>query len=149
MNLGDIMTKNPETAQVMDSIMDVASMMKELNVGFMPVLDGDNLVGCVTDRDITIRAVAEGMDIQNASIGEIMSTDLHTATPDMSVDEAANIMEEFQIRRLPILNENNMLIGVVSLGDIAVRTKDLEEAGEILEEISEPSRPERPEEKVA
>jgi len=149
MNLGDIMTKNPETAQVMDSIVDVASMMKDLNVGFMPILDGDNLVGVVTDRDITVRAVAEGMDIQNASIGEIMSSDLHIATPDMSIDEAANIMEEFQIRRLPILNENNMLIGVVSLGDIAVRTKDLEEAGEILEEISEPSRPERPEEKVA
>jgi len=148
-NISDIMTKNPETSQVTDSIMDVASIMKDLNVGFMPVLDGDNLVGCVTDRDITIRAVAEGMDIQNASIGEIMSTDMHVASPDMNLDEAANIMEEFQIRRLPILDENNRLIGVVSLGDIAVRTKDIEEAGEILEEISEPSRPERPEERAA
>jgi len=147
--ISEIMTKNPETAQITDSIMDVASMMRDLNVGFMPIMDGDVLVGCVTDRDITVRSVAEGMDIANASVGEIMSTDLHVVSPDNDLDEAASIMEEFQIRRLPVIDENNRLVGVVSLGDIAVRTKNIEEAGEILEEISEPSRPERPEEMAA
>ncbi|MBE0448507.1 MAG: CBS domain-containing protein [Actinobacteria bacterium] len=145
MKINEIMTKDPETAQVTDSIMDVASMMRDLNVGFMPIMDGDMLVGCVTDRDITIRAVAEGMDTANASVGEIMSTELHVVSPDTDLDDAAHIMEEFQIRRLPVVNENGNLVGVVSLGDIAVRTKELEEAGEILEVISEPSRPERPE----
>lgn len=142
MKVSEIMTRNPESAQVTDSILDVASMMRDLNVGFMPVLDGDTLVGVITDRDITIRAVAEAMDIENSSIGEIMSSDLHVVSPDTDVDEAASIMEEFQIRRLPVLDENGMLVGVLSLGDIAVRTQNVEQAGEILEEVSEPSRPE-------
>lgn len=142
MKIREIMTQNPEAAQVTDSIMDVASMMRDLNVGFMPILDGNTLVGVVTDRDIVVRCVAEGCDIENSSIGEIMSSDLHVVSPDTDVEEAENIMEEFQIRRLPVLDENGMLVGVVSLGDIAVRTKDLEKAGEILEEVSEPSRPE-------
>ncbi len=142
MNVSEIMTRNPEAAQVTDSIMDVASMMRDLNVGFMPILDGDTLVGVVTDRDITLRAVAENMDVVDNSIGEIMSSDLQVVSPDTDIDEAARIMEEFQIRRLPVLDENGMLIGVLSLGDIAVRTQNMEQAGEILEEVSEPSRPE-------
>lgn len=122
--------------------MDVASSMKDLNVGFMPVLDSNILVGVVTDRDIAVRAVADGMDIENTSIGEIMSSDLHVVSPDTNLDEAANIMEQFKIRRLPVVDENGMLVGVISLGDIAVRSKNIEEAGEILEQVSEPSRPE-------
>lgn len=144
MTIGEIMTQNPETAQVTDSIRDVASVMRDINVGFMPVLDGDLLVGCVTDRDITIRATAEGLDIDNTSIGEIMSTGLQVVSPDSDINEAENLMEQFQIRRLPVVDENNMVVGVVSLGDIAVRTGNLEKAGEVLEEISEPSRPEIP-----
>ncbi len=142
MKVSEIMTRNPESAQVTDSILDVASMMRDLNVGFMPVLDGDTLVGVVTDRDITTRAVAEAMDAENSSIGEIMSSDLHVVSPDTDIDEAAQLMEEFQIRRLPVLDENGMLAGILSLGDLAVRTQNLEQAGEILEEVSEPSRPE-------
>lgn len=142
MKIREIMTQSPETAQITDSLRDVASMMRDLNVGFMPIMDGDTLVGVLTDRDITIRATAEGLDTNNASAGEIMSTDLHLISPDADLDEAANVMEEFQIRRLPVVDENNLLIGVVSLGDIAVRSGNIEEAGEILEEVSEPSRPE-------
>ncbi len=142
MNVSEIMTRNPEAAQVTDSIIDVASMMRDLNVGFMPVLDGDTLVGVVTDRDITLRAVAENMDVENNSIGEVMSSDLHVVSPDTDINEAARLMEEFQIRRLPVLDENGMLAGILSLGDLAVRTQNLEQAGEILEEVSEPSRPE-------
>ncbi|MHB8840602.1 MAG: CBS domain-containing protein [Candidatus Aquicultor sp.] len=142
MNVSDIMTKNPESAQVTDSIMDVASMMRDINVGFMPILDGNILVGVSTDRDIVIRAVADGMDIENTSIGEIMSSDLHVVSPDTSLDEAANIMEEFKIRRLPVVDQDGLLVGVISLGDIAVRGQNIEEAGEVLEQVSEPSRPE-------
>lgn len=144
MVISEIMTQNPETAQVTDSIRDVASVMRDINVGFMPILDGDLLVGCVTDRDITIRAIAEGLDVDNTSIGEIMSTDLQVISPDADIDEAEKLMEQFQIRRLPVVDESNVLVGVVSLGDIAVRARDLEKVGEVLEEISEPSRPEMP-----
>ena len=149
MTIGEIMTSNPETAQITDSIMDVASMMRDLNVGFMPVMDGNTLVGCITDRDIVIRAVADGLDTANMSAGEIMTTDLQVVTPDTDINEAAKIMEENQIRRLPVIDENGTLIGVVSLGDIAVRTQNLEQAGEILEEVSEPSQPIRPPEEMA
>lgn len=142
MNVNEIMTKNPETAQIDDTLIDVASSMRDINVGFMPVMDGDRLVGVVTDRDIVVRAVADNMDIENTSIADIMSTDLQTVSPDMDINEASSIMEDFQIRRLPVVDENGMLLGVVSLGDIAVRTQNIEKAGEILEVVSEPSRPE-------
>jgi len=95
-NVSDIMTKNPESAQVTDSIMNIASMMRDIDVGFMPILDGNILIGVVTDRDIVIRAVADGMDIENTSVGEIMSSDLHVVSPDTDLDEAAHIMESLK-----------------------------------------------------
>ena len=141
-NVSDIMTKNPESAQVTDSIMNIASMMRDIDVGFMPILDGNILIGVATDRDIVIRAVADGMDIENTSVGEIMSSDLHVVSPDTDLDEAAHIMEEFKIRRLPVVDQDGLLVGILSLGDIAVRSQNIEEAGEVLEQVSEPSRPE-------
>ena len=141
MMIKELMTENPQAAQVNDPIMSVAKMMKDLNVGFMPILDSNKLVGVITDRDIVIRAIAGGMDF-NTPVSDIMSTDLHVISPNDDVEDAADMMEEFQIRRLPVVDENNNLVGILSLGDIAVRMGDLEEAGEILEEISQPSRPE-------
>jgi len=141
-NVSDIMTKNPESAQVTDSIMNIASMMRDIDVGFMPILDGNILIGVATDRDIVIRAVADGMDIENTSVGEIMSSDLHVVSPDTDLDEAAHTMEEFKIRRLPVVDQDGLLVGILSLGDIAVRSQNIEEAGEVLEQVSEPSRPE-------
>jgi CBS domain-containing protein len=142
MNIGDMMTPNPVTAQMTDPIMDVAATMRDINVGFIPVLNGDILAGVVTDRDIVLRCVAEGMDIEDTSIGEIVSSDIQAVSPDTNLDEAASIMEENKIRRLPVVDEDGMLVGVVSLGDIAVRSKNLEQSGEILELVSEPSKPE-------
>ena len=143
MKISEIMTANPETAQVTDPIVDVASTMKDLNVGFMPILDGDRLVGVVTDRDIVVRGVAENIDFDDSSISDIMTDSPQTLSPDADINEAADIMETNKIRRLPILDDNGMLVGIITLGDIAVRTKNLEKSGEILEEVSEPSKPER------
>jgi CBS domain-containing protein len=142
MNVGDIMTQNPETAQMTDSIMDVALVMRDINVGFIPVLNGDILAGVVTDRDIVVRAVSEGFNIEDTSIGEIVSSDIQAVSPETEMDEAASIMEEHKIRRLPVVDVDGMLVGICSLGDIAVRGKNLEQTGEILEMVSEPSRPE-------
>jgi CBS domain-containing protein len=142
MNVGDLMTKNPETAQMTDSIMDVASTMRDINVGFMPVMNGDVLAGVVTDRDIVVRAVANGMNSEDTSIGEIISSDIQAVSFDTDINEAASIMESNKIRRLPVVDENGALIGICSLGDIAVRGRNLEQSGEILELVSEPSKPE-------
>jgi CBS domain-containing protein len=142
MNVSDIMTQSPETAQMTDSIMDIALVMRDINVGFIPVLNGDILAGVVTDRDIVVRAVAEGLNTEDTSIGEIVSSDIQAVSPETAMDEAASIMEEHKIRRLPVVDVDGMLVGICSLGDIAVRGKNLEQSGEILEMVSEPSRPE-------
>jgi CBS domain-containing protein len=142
MNVGDIMTQNPETTQMTNPIVDVAAIMRDINVGFIPVMNGDILAGVVTDRDIVIRGVAENMDLSSTSIGEIVSSDIQAVSTDTNIDEAASIMEDHKIRRLPVVDEDGMLVGVCSLGDIAVRGKNLEQSGEILELVSEPSRPE-------
>jgi predicted transcriptional regulator len=126
------------------SIRDAAAKMKELDVGAIPVCDGHKLAGLVTDRDITIRAVAEGRDPSEVRVAEVMCSDIAYCFEDETVEQAANLMESKQIRRLPILDRNKQLAGIVSLGDISVRIggsrqKDL--AADALEEISEPSKP--------
>ncbi|HCG98614.1 MAG TPA: CBS domain-containing protein [Actinobacteria bacterium] len=142
MKIKDLMTKDPKTVQTTSTLVETARKMKELNVGFMPVMNGNALVGVVTDRDIAIRAVAEEMFPKETNAEDIMSANVHVASPDTSLEEAGEIMEKFRIRRLPVVDEFGVLVGICALGDIAVRGGNLEEAGEILEEISEPSRPE-------
>lgn len=144
MKISEIMTPNPEVAMIDDPIIKVAKMMEDLNVGFMPIMDSDMLAGVVTDRDIVVRAVADGMDY-NTSIAEIMTTPPQVISPDADVNEAASMMEDLQIRRLPVVDDAGKLVGIVSLGDVAVNLPDTEKVGEILEEISEPAQPERPE----
>ena len=142
MKIKDLMTKDPKTVQTTSTLVETARKMKELNVGFMPVMDGNALVGVVTDRDIAMRAVAEEMYPNETNAEDIMSANVHVVSPDTSLEEAGEIMEKFRIRRLPVVDEFGVLVGICALGDIAVRGGNLEEAGEILEEISEPSRPE-------
>jgi CBS domain-containing protein len=123
---------------------DAAAKMKELDVGAIPVCDGQKLSGLVTDRDITLRAVAEGRNPSNTRVSEVMSSDIAYCFEDESIERAANLMESKQIRRLPILDRNKQLAGIISLGDISVRTEGSRQrdlAGEALEEISEPAKP--------
>jgi CBS domain-containing protein len=97
----------------------------------------------VTDRDITIRATADGRDPRQTPVREVMTSELFYCFEDQPVEEAASLMEEHQIRRLPILNRQKDLVGIVSLGDLAVDTSDEELVGQVLEEVSEPARPQR------
>lgn len=143
MELREIMTRNPEVVSSDASLRDAATKMKNLDVGLMPVCNGERLEGMLTDRDITVRATADGRDPQKTKVSEVMSTDVAYCFEDQDVAEAASLMEARQIRRLPILNKDKRLVGVVSLGDIAVHAADRDLAGETLQEISEPAQPKR------
>jgi len=117
--------------------------MKKLDIGPLPVCgDNDRLLGLVTDRDIVIRAVADARDLQETKVQDIMTPDIEYCHDDHPVEHAARLMREKQIRRLAVLNSDNRLVGIVSLGDLATETSE-ELAGNALEGISEPSAPRR------
>lgn len=143
MKLKDVMTKQVEVIKSEANLQEAALKMKDLDVGSLPVCDGDRVVGIVTDRDIAIRAVAEGLDPKNTSIKRVMSVDLDYSYEDDDVQEAARLMEQKQIRRLPVMSPDKKLVGIVALGDIAVNQGEDCFAGEILHKVSEPARPRR------
>ncbi len=143
MLLKEIMTRNPDTVTPDMLVQEAAEKMRELNVGALPVLDGQRLVGILTDRDITVRSTAESLDPVTARVRDTMSSYPIYAYEDQDVREGAALMEKHQIRRLPILNRAQELVGIVSLGDLAVDIGNLNLSGEVLEQVSEPAKPER------
>ncbi|MCM8711102.1 CBS domain-containing protein [Clostridium sp. SYSU_GA19001] len=140
MKVKDIMTKDVATLNAEDSVERAAQLMKRYNIGSVPVCEGENVIGIITDRDITLRSVAEGENGKNQKVRDIMSSNPVTASPDMDIHDAARIMSERQIRRIPVV-ENNNLVGIVALGDIAVDSKLRDDAENALSSISEPSSP--------
>jgi CBS domain-containing protein len=143
MQLREVMTPNVEVIGSNIRLKDAAAKMKELDVGLMPVCDGEKLRGLLTDRDITVRATAEGRDPSKTKVSEIMSADIVFCFEDQEIEEAISLMEVKQIRRVPILDRDKRLVGIVSLGDIAVRAGDRKLTGETLREVSEPAFPKR------
>jgi CBS domain-containing protein len=143
MKLMDVMTRNPEVIRPDATLAEAAAKMKELDVGPLPVCDGTRLLGMITDRDLTVRATAEGRDPNTTPVKDVMTADVVTCFEDQDVREAARIMQEQQIRRLVILDRDKHLVGIVSLGDLAVEIGNDRLAGETLEQISEPSQPDR------
>lgn len=141
MKVTEIMTTEVETCTTDTTIQAVATQMLNLDVGSIPVLDtnGGNLVGIITDRDIVIRGIAAQFAL-DTPVGQILSSNIVAGTPDMDVEDAAEMMAEHQIRRLPIC-ENDKLLGIVSLGDIAVKDQTDENAGIAIEDISKPAEP--------
>ena len=135
MNVREVMTTNPRCVSPNDTIQIAARIMKEEDTGVVPIVENGRPVGVITDRDIVIRAVADGSQA-NKPVREIATGDLVCATPDMSTREATKLMSERQIRRLPVV-ENDRLVGIVSLGDIAVKEGKDSRTGETLEQISE------------
>jgi predicted transcriptional regulator len=115
---------------------EIATIMRNEDVGAVPILDDSELAGIVTDRDIVVRCIAEGRDPGEASAEDVLSEGLVTVSPDDDVDEAAMIMSRNQIRRLPVLQDGK-LVGMVSLGDIAVKENNDQVSGDALEDISE------------
>jgi CBS domain-containing protein len=143
MQVRDVMTKNVEVIRPEDTLRDAAQKMKALDVGAMPVCDGERLVGMLTDRDITIRAAAEGLDPNQTTAQETMTSEVYYCFENQNIEDAALLMMEKQIRRLPIINNEKKLVGIVSLGDVAVETQDDELSGSTLEEISKSSKSKR------
>jgi CBS domain-containing protein len=140
MQISEIMTSQVQTVTPDTDLVTVAKYMKDLDVGVIPVVEGEQLVGLITDRDIVIRAVAVGKQVKEAQVREHMSPSPTTVSPNDNVNQAAEIMAREQIRRLPVV-ENGKLVGIVSIGDVAVDARKDKLTGDALEQISEPSRP--------
>src|SRR5690242_16528286 len=133
MRLKEIMTRHVECINPEDTLARAAERMRDLDVGCLPVCGGDDrLAGVITDRDITIRGTAEGRDPETTRIEDIMTPDISYCFENDSVDEAARIMEEMQIRRLVVLNRDKRLVGIVSLGDLAVKSGNQRLSAEAL-----------------
>jgi CBS domain-containing protein len=139
----DVMTRDVQSISPQETMQRAAQMMDELNVGAIPVLDGQKLVGMITDRDITVRATAAGQAPGSTRVGDVMSTDVRTCSPDQTVDEVLGQMGDVQIRRVPVDRRtgSQQVIGIVSMGDMA--TKHSAGIDHALEEVSTPSEPDR------
>lgn len=137
MKVKDIMTKDVACVRSDDTVERAAQLMKQYNCGALPVCTQDKLIGIVTDRDIAVRSVATGHDLTSRRIGDIMTDTVVFASPDLDVRDAAKLMSERQIRRLPVV-ENGSLVGIVALGDISLEPSYQDSAQEALNNISKP-----------
>jgi len=134
------MTRDVQTVSPQETVRRAAQLMDELNVGAIPVCDGNKLVGMVTDRDITVRSTAAGQAPEQTRVGDVMSTDVRTCYPNQTVDEVLGQMGDVQIRRVPVIDQqSHQIVGIVSLGDMAAEHS----AGidRTLSDISSPSKP--------
>jgi CBS domain-containing protein len=135
--ISELMSTNPCAIDGDKPVAYAAKMMKQEDVGLAPVVEGDRLVGTLTDRDIVVRVVAEGKDPQAVAVREVASTELVTVDPQQDLDEALRLMAQHQVRRLPVVEEDGRLVGVVAQADVA-RQDDDARTGEVVEEISKP-----------
>ncbi|NNU45171.1 CBS domain-containing protein [Ramlibacter montanisoli] len=144
--VADVMTRDVRTMKPSDSVVDAARCMDELNVGVIPVCDGEKLVGIVTDRDIVVRGLAQKGEVQGMKLADVMSGSVRCAKEGDDIDQVLGEMAEAQIRRLPVVDANQKLVGIVTLGDIAAKGPNEErDVGSSLGDISSPAEPDRSE----
>ena len=139
--ISEVMTRGVETIAPEASVQDAARLMSELNIGALPVCDGNAMVGMVTDRDITLRATASGKAPRSTSVAEVMTEASTCCNESDSIDDVLKKMGDEQIRRMPVIDAKNNLVGIVSLGDLA--TRQSAPTGAALSEVSQPSTPTR------
>ncbi len=132
----DVMTQNPRTVEAAQMVVDAARLMRDEDVGIAPVVEGGRLVGTLTDRDVAVRVVAEGKDPGSTSVREVASTDLVTVDPQQDFDEAVRLMAQHQVRRLPVVEEDGRLVGIIAQADVAQEGDD-RQTGQVVQEISE------------
>jgi CBS domain-containing protein len=141
MRVGEIMATNVERVRPDDTIQEAAFLMKERNIGLLPVCDLERFVGMVTDRDIAIRAVAAGRDPKSTRVHAVMTPDFICCHVDDEVDDAARLMRERRVRRIVVLDSRKYLVGILSLGDLAAADHNPCRAGEVLQAVTEPTVP--------
>ena len=134
-SIRDLMTTNPRSLESGSTVMEAARLMRDEDAGLIPVVEGEMLVGTVTDRDIAIRVVAEGKSPESITVGEIASRELVTIDPQQGLDEALRLMARHQVRRLPVVEEDGKLVGIVAQADIARNASDAQ-TGDLVEDIS-------------
>ena len=134
-SIGDLMTSNPCSIDADKPVSYAAKMLRDEDVGVAPIVEGDKLIGMLTDRDIAIRVVAEGKDPEQTTVRDIASKDVVTIDPQQDLDEALRLMAQHQVRRLPVVEEDGKLVGVVAQVDIA-RVASGEQTGDVVEKIS-------------
>jgi len=140
MKVHEIMTAHARCVSPENTLVEAAGLMRELDVGALPVCEGDRVLGMITDRDITVRAVANRRDPNATTVSEVMTPDATTVFADQEVEQAARVMQQREVRRLPVLGRENRLVGIVSLGDIAMSSNPAF-SGTTLREVSEPHNP--------
>src|SRR5262245_61078876 len=143
MRVHEVMTRDVSVIHSDSTLQEAAARMKAQDIGPLPVCEHNRLVGMLTDRDITVRATAAGEDPTAIRVRDVMTPEVVSCFEDQLVSEAALLMQEHQIRRLLVLNRDKRLVGIVSLGDLAVETRDEQLAGATLEQVSEPEYPRR------
>jgi len=142
--VADVMTRGVRSMSPQDSVVLAAQAMDELNVGVIPVCEGEKLVGMVTDRDIVVRGVAQQADTKTMKLADVMSTNVRCVKENQDVDDVLTEMAETQIRRMPVLDQQERLVGIVTIGDIATKDPDDElDVALSLGDISEPAEPDR------
>lgn len=136
----DVMTRNPVCALPEDTVAAVARLMKEKDIGPVPIVENHNskmLAGIVTDRDLAIKVVAEGHDPTTTRVSEVMTTDVVTCRDHDDIETALDAMSTHQLRRIPVVDDGNMLLGIIAQADIATRMNEPEKTGEVVKDISE------------
>jgi CBS domain-containing protein len=137
MKCSDVMTKNPKTCAPTDNVQQAAQLMKTEDVGPIPIVGNNGkLEGIITDRDIVLKVVAEGRDPKTTKLAEVMTTDLIKCTLDGDIEEMLDLMEDNQVRRIPVVDSSGRLVGIISQADIATRLDDSEKTAELVEDIS-------------
>jgi CBS domain-containing protein len=135
-DIREVMTSKVCSIDADQPVAYAAKMMRDEDVGLAPIVEGDRLVGTLTDRDIAVRVVAEGRDPETTYVRDVASTDLVTVDPQQDLDEALRLMAEHQVRRIPVVEEDGRLVGIVAQADVA-RQSDDRRTGEVVEQISQ------------
>ncbi len=140
MKIRDMMTKGTRWVSPQTPVIEAAGLMRLHDIGVVPVVDGDHIIGMLTDRDIVLQVVANGDDPRHIPVTDVMSTGSISVFEDQTVEKAIELMQKYQVRRLPVLDRKSKLVGIISLGDIAVDV-NAGLSGKVLKEVSEPAVP--------
>jgi len=133
----DVMTPNPQCVTEKDSLREVARIMKDQDTGAVPVVNGKKIIGMITDRDIVVRCIAEGKNPLDARVNEVMTKSVRKVQEDATINEVIGLMSSSEIRRVPVVNRNDEIVGIVSIGDISVQTDNKGKVGQAMEDIAQ------------